>query len=115
MLLWDFEVARRLFREESLLDRVGYKKPKDKNDLLPIGVAIALISDWILRDTDQDQEMNLLTFLQKGDYQIFVGNESKRWNAIKKILKESKTEFDTYEQVSIFSELNVCNFLLQQI
>lgn len=85
MLLWDFEIARRLYKNDS--------------DYLPIGVAVAIISDWLIRDKDQ----NLLTFLKHGDYQIFVGDPSIRKTAIKRILQESGTNSDDYERVSSHS------------
>lgn len=88
MLLWEFEVARRLYREDSL--------EVSELDRLPIGVGMAVISDWIIRD----QAQPLPTFLAVGAYQILGGSARDRETAIKKILEESGAKADDYENVS---------------
>ncbi len=78
MLLWDFEVARRLFRQ-------GGKIIHELDDL-PIGVAIARIFRLLQGYTG----MTFNTFLSIGKCYIFGGELEARRNNLKTIMQQSK-------------------------
>jgi hypothetical protein len=80
MLLWDFEVARRLFRHDA--------KIVHKLDDLPIGVAIARILHLLQENT----KMTFNEFLSTGNFYIFGGEPKIRRRNINTILQESKVE-----------------------
>ena len=80
MLLWDFEVARRLFRQGG--------KPIHELDDLPIGVAIARILSLLQGNTQK----TFNTFLSIEKFYIFGGEPETRRNNIKTILRESKVD-----------------------
>jgi hypothetical protein len=73
MLLWDLEVARRLYREEG--------KTTHELDDLPIGVAIAVINHMMETDPKNWH------FQMHNIFQIFLDSYNGRREAIKEILK----------------------------
>ncbi len=79
MLLWDFEVARRLYREEG--------KITHELDDLPIGVAIAVINHLMETNPNWHFQMDII-------YQIFQDSHKdrgkkyeERGNAVEVILE----------------------------
>jgi hypothetical protein len=73
MLLWDFEVARRLYREEG--------KITHELDDLPIGVAIAVINHLMETNPNWHFQMGFI-------FQIFQGTYEERKNAVEVILEK---------------------------
>ena len=86
MLLWDFEVARRLFRQ-------GGKIVHELDDL-PIGVAIARI----LRLLQGNTQKTFNTFLSIEKLYIFGEEPETRRNNIKTILQESRVAITVEKQ-----------------
>jgi hypothetical protein len=73
MLLWDFEVARRLYREEG--------KITHELDDLPIGVAIAVINHFMETNPNWHFQMDFI-------FQIFQGSYEERKKTIEAILEK---------------------------